>query len=1143
MKKKLKLSLYLVICLLFGLFFINKNVQAIGIQHIGNVPGYSPEMRRYVAYINGQTYMAYCLDPGYKYNQGSRVANFNILRTIDPSKSVGTSWYEFDLAITYAYQKMQDNGWDSTSDVGRVIGTTAFRYIVLNTDANRGLASNAPAGGQLAAAYNAYLTGRLSGDANLLQQAINLYVESLQFAQNAIANNLTYQDLVEQGQLRGVKWTFQNQTVEQVAGTNTYQITIEMRPETTDVYNIDVNQFQIGFTNATVGAPTITSRNINNNVVTLVATFDGTNWDRQDLGLYVDAVYCDPSSASSNIFLLSKGSLIQRMIVVLPGSATTCQSNIGNPHGGSRVYPNDSSGAPSTCLCDETTGIYTYTDKDGNKTTWSGNESRPSNVPSDANCPGTCTVQKHVCEIIGDQHYCNDGEPCSEQEYRVDCLGEVNCTPTVSLTSDCQDLESGENDRLDGQYDAIVSDINQINTTCNPDTNQIKACVLGREDLTNQSFESTEYELGEDNPYCSVWCNETYQFNLPTARYSTSGGYFTLSMSIKGQRDCYISSADDPSQPINTQKFNEDLETARRAVIDAWNEYSYYKAAAAVKADLDDDGCDIDHCSASESIYTKNWSGILYDYNGHSHSFDGNRNLSWTSPNGISYSGTYSSGTAADCDEDDDPDSGCNCDCDDGDPGDDPDASGGTYHEEMKNQAYNTLKQRLEELNTVIRQYNNCTGVVTNSEYMNFITGLTSSSANSTGWNNKMNFDPTVEFKYYESYLHDIQGEFVMNDSSAELDVLDEEYFTGEVGDTYGDDQDSNQGTNSMNSVLGTRNIFVCNESGCQNIPVVLSNATWIRKTKTNSADFEPNINFSTYTPYGTIKVQDGPNNDYLWTNLPDDAFPVALIRETGVFPFKFTFYDIGQSNSNGSLGRLIDGDSSNTVLVQLSNVEEGLKCNDGDVENPSVDGGYVCHYLNNCPGCDFTCDDDNNCEFDDCDGGYCILDCPNCIFDGENANFSYRTVSLNNMFPNDREIGYNWSQTGKAEATLQEIEEAGESIYEEPQYSYTLSPTNLKNIREYNDDAGSYTNSHTPESVNGDDVAVYCDTVVVKGKEYSVRCKSRFLDLIDSSGNEYATNVIRPDPDDNNSWTLFSDTQYCPNGNCLSDGLGPAWK
>ena len=280
-----------------------------------------------------------------------------------------------------------------------------------------------------------------------------------------------------------------------------------------------------------------------------------------------------------------------------------------------------------------------------------------------------------------------------------------------------------------------------------------------------------------------------------------------------------------------------------------------------------------------------------------------------------------------------------------------------------------------------------------------------------------------------------------------------------------------------------------------------------------------------------------------MWTNLPDDAFPVALIRETGVFPFKFTFYDIGQSNSNGSLGRLIDGDSSNTVLVQLSNVEEGLKCNDGDVENPSVDGGYVCHYLNNCPGCDFTCDDDNNCEFDDCDGGYCILDCPNCIFDGENANFSYRTVSLNNMFPNDREIGYNWSQTGKAEATLQEIEEAGESIYEEPQYSYTLSPTNLKNIREYNDDAGSYTNSHTPESVNGDDVAVYCDTVVVKGKEYSVRCKSRFLDLIDSSGNEYATNVIRPDPDDNNSWTLFSDTQYCPNGNCLSDGLGPAWK
>ena len=34
--------------------------------------------------------------------------------------------------------------------------------------------------------------------------------------------------------------------------------------------------------------------------------------------------------------------------------------------------------------------------------------------------------------------------------------------------------------------------------------------------------------------------------------------------------------------------------------------------------------------------------------------------------------------------------------------------------------------------------------------------------------------------------------------------------------------------------------------------------------------------------------------NDCLWTNLPAGALPVSLITETGVFPFKFTFSNIG---------------------------------------------------------------------------------------------------------------------------------------------------------------------------------------------------------------------------------------------------------
>ena len=81
------------------------------------------------------------------------------------------------------------------------------------------------------------------------------------------------------------------------------------------------------------------------------------------------------------------------------------------------------------------------------------------------------------------------------------------------------------------------------------------------------------------------------------------------------------------------------------------------------------------------------------------------------------------------------------------------------------------------------------------------------------------------------------------------------------------------------------------------------------------------------------------------------------------------------------------------------------------------------------------------------------------------------------------------------------------------------------------------------PEAVNNVTAATVCEQKTINGITYPVKCQSTFLDLIETSGNKYATNVVRPDPDDNNNWTLFSDTDYCPNGNCLGDGIGPAWK
>ena len=99
-----------------------------------------------------------------------------------------------------------------------------------------------------------------------------------------------------------------------------------------------------------------------------------------------------------------------------------------------------------------------------------------------------------------------------------------------------------------------------------------------------------------------------------------------------------------------------------------------------------------------------------------------------------------------------------------------------------------------------------------------------------------------------------------------------------------------------------------------------------------------------------------------------------------------------------------------------------------------------------------------------------------------------------------------------------------------------------MRKIREYNDEVGSYTNSQIPVSLNGSDSAVYCEQETYNGITYTVRCKSRFLDLIedDKYRGQYAVydSIVR-----NDEWTLFTETEYCPNGKCLKNGIGPSWK
>ena len=1161
-----------------------------------NLPVY---LKLYQATVDGVIADTYCVDPGKSYfGDGSYILD----RFIDPSNN-----NPLDLALAGALKELNNlRSAGIGGDDIKLIGTIAMRWVFMKYGGSA-LVSGYVKGGQLERDYIAFRNSdtaiSVNGNVAIVQYARQVFVAGI----NA-ANTGSYDQAVSQGYIYSPDLKAVNYTLKSVVG-NKRTITFEIQPgdATKTPSQLYIDSFQAGCTNTSVTC-TVNTKSAKYEPAGLLIemTIDTTNWNNQDFGIYVDPAYCDQNDAGMQILLLRQSSNTkQRMLAVLPGNCPATPTR-RPPR---RRIPVES----NNCECNYTNGTtwdgtYTVTEKTNgstNKFTIKETEKdkvnqyscpspdtcrkkekftcqKPSestdgkyHCPSSSNPDGSCSEKEykeqctHNCDPDGESDdpdeakhnstnifYCKesspgagDGKICSEAEHNAQChKNYVDCSPVVSLPGTCSNISDGS--KIEGTTTGVISDINEGDASCSSNSskpNQIKKCVLGKTDSTSASYEATNEISG--NSYCKVYCKEKYNFVLPTAKMTTSGGYFKLNTTVTGTRDCYVASASNSQLPIDETKFNNDLVAAQHALIDAWNEYEYWKQRAAVTSTHTKSHCSLssdswttthgtcpncttsEHSCSSESkdgdVVTKTWNYRKYDYNG----------------NVISRSDSYSDGEKAS------PESGScrNSSCT-GKVGKDPDEDDKKTAAEKKK----TLQQKAKELNDIIAMYNSCTGVIGNTNYASSLTDATASSTAQSTWNNNMQFNPVVEFWYNQDYLQNVSdlssGWAKFTNLTDESDTSKNTYCTGDINDSY----ECTTGTSSKEPTKSVQ-ALTCAENNCSWKSYNVSSAKWITKSKTKSGTYQTSQNFSTYTPYGTIKT-DSNGNKYLYTTLPEGSWPISLVTKTGVFPFKFRFSDIGQSNSSTDLGRLSDSNESgkNTVVHAYNNLPSGLKC--GGESNAYTDGGYVCNYLNNCTdNCDFSCDpnDPTHCTFNTCDNGKCVVTCTNCIFDGNKTTYGYRTVSLNNLFPNGISgRGYNWSGEGisnqKSSDTKKEIEEAGDSIYETPQYSYTLTPSNMKNIRDYNDDAGSFTNSTVPSKYsvksNINDSSVYCESVSYNGITYNVNCKSSFLDLIETTGKKFATQNERITTD-NDAFILYTSTNSCLEGSCLKNGIGPSWK
>ena len=801
-----------------------------------------------------------------------------------------------------------------------------------------------------------------------------------------------------------------------------------------------------------------------------------------------------------------------------------------------------------------------------------------------------CGENKAKCEATPDTPECIT--------YWQEC---PNCNPSISMPGTCSDFNT------ESELTGTVSDINLQKTSCNPSEKPVKGCVVGGNDAAGNSYMVDIPEL-RDNQYCHLYCYEEYKFNVPTAQRSTSGGYFNLSMQVTGTRNCYVGtplSAESTSGVSNIVEIN--FERFMREIVNETNNLFQQLGVNEINSSM------INNSYMQFLEYFRGQIGNLNKLIDDKSLEEARKNVEGTHPD--LFHGTFNSDIENEKNkliEEEANEIKMNLkervintineiekkvndiqECTNpaiikNDMIFEPKIE---YDYQDYKDKYNVgTFSKVGEEKVVSSSSNYCYGS-TDPSYNCHNIG-SSLEANNSYWNSVIG----SQFAFH-SIGYSIASDTPYQYTGGIDDNVDDKYKVPvkyinctkeeirEVGENpypeYSDEYHDFENKYGNQKYIKEKNPYAENtedyykyeqqhpivdyELNC-NIPEVkINRAVGFSKSITKQANFMPNRGFKTYHQYGTIVTGDpcvGTGfTDCLWTRLPETALPVELKTGKGAFQFSLYFNDIGQFG-DGALGRLVG--SSNSVLNSYNELPDDKKCsiNENVGNGPSSnfgtltqEVGYVCAYVNNCDNCNVSCTPGGGCTLEECDGPDCPVECKTCIFDGDNTTFKYRTISLNNIFPNTcteenktdcRNEGYNWNYGNsartptnlKAQKTVEEIQSVGENVYESDkvEYSYTLTPANLRALREYNKAAKTYANTTIPKNgVN----ALQCEQEPYSGITYSVRCKSTFLRDGENEGLYFTTNKI------NNDFILWSETDNCLNGACLSrkDGIGPSWK
>lgn len=575
-------------------------------------------------------------------------------------------------------------------------------------------------------------------------------------------------------------------------------------------------------------------------------------------------------------------------------------------------------------------------------------------------------------------------EYCDENPNTCVC----NEGPDVSMPSFCDDSGSAQN--------AYVHE-----------PKNVTQCILNGRDQNGNSYKMNDGQISNGNKYCAVYCKEDYDMELPGAKYTQSGRFFTLeNTKVTGKRSCYATNPNnDCNQPeILIEDFVQDVMNQQKALMDAFNVYQTAKAKYESVAGLTEEQV--------EKICTYNY----YDTNTHQYETEKVKKTYVRAQTGVdkdkmvaasnlesNQSGKYNVYTTQATDKDS---IGENFSCDGG-----ANAAGTHVHiaDYLKdmNDAKAVLNEAREKLKQTIDWMEEC-----------------------YNWNNNFCLDPVVTFDYEEQYNSSINYERV-DGSDTTIVGSNATYSTSKVIDN---EYTANEGGN-----LGTYAYAYCTEDNCvnggegtaTNISTLIEHLYYRKVEAEGTAEYANTQEFQTHYPSGTIEPSTGgtrPNYSYLGT-----VYPVELNTPTGQYKWTLNFSNFGMKNESGCfLGRL------DPIFGQLE---------------------YVCTYVVDCDDCDYDCVGEGCLIPDGPKCPECDVYCTNCIFNGDGMTFYYEARTVNDLHPNNAK-GINWSNE-KGKATTKEIEDVAEEVYKNAQFVYEMTPENMAAIRKYNAETVNYVNEH----------------------------------------------------------------------------------